>query len=156
MFSTIMDAGPSLLSPTTMFVRRIQGDTTTTRNCDNALHGLPQTANQRNAAWLEVLNVTGKGVILFMGITADDSDSVSPCGIKLVVDGVTCFSDNALSNSYRQSYHCLAGGFWPNGATGGDAQGYIQSAIPFFDSFVVDIYSDGADYLTLTYQYYLT
>lgn len=143
-------------APSTMYCRWMLGDyAASPRLCDHYGHGFTQTGNQAQATWLEVLNVTGKGVIQALALGADDAQSVSPCGIKLTIDGNVAVEETGLS-VYHYAYNWIVGGFCGGGSTNYDDVLMFLESVQFHTSFVVEIQGDGSDWATCVYNYYLT
>lgn len=155
-FSTINKTSPILLPPTALTLRIMESDTHSSIELNNlTVHGVVVSANVSGTAYAEALNVTGSGVIQFLGVNAHDNDACDPAKFKVVLDGVTVFEDTNMS-VFDTRMHMLVGGFFAGGSALVDDQGIFFEKVPFNESLVVSIAGDGVDHAVLMYSYYLT
>lgn len=155
-FSKINKTSPVLLPPTALYLRIMDSDTHSTIELNNlTLHGVVVSGNVQGTAYSEVINITGSGVIQFLGVNAHDNDPCDPCKLKVVLDGVTVF-ENVDMSVYDTRMHMLVGGFFAGGSALVDDQGIFFEKVPFNTSLVVSIAGDGTDHAVLMYHYYLT
>jgi hypothetical protein len=131
------------------------GEHPNTRFSGIGFHGLWQTANVKSSTKTEVLNVSGPGVIQFLGAAADDNDTVSSADFQVDIDGVTVL-DRVGYSANENTMVCAVGAILAGGATGADDQIITFEAIPFYSNLTVKLAGDDTDWMSCWYSYYLT
>lgn len=137
------DSSPILLAPATITGRLMRGDFGTWDVEGLISHGLSKTGNTTSTSLTEVLNISGPGVIQFLGLSAVSSGIANPAKFRVVIDGVTVLDKTTGAVQDTECYMAV-GGFLAGGGSGTDDQVIFFEAIPFYDSLVVSQAGDGS------------
>ena len=135
--------------PKTLTGRMMTGDT----SIDASIFpGLSETAATSSATLTEVLNISGSGILQFLGLSAAGiGGTANPAKFKVVVDGVTVLDEASLSLNVTKCF-CAVGGILIRGA---DNFLLFFEAVPFNTSLVVSQAGDGSDDVKTFYARYL-
>ncbi len=151
--SQVIGGGGGHIIPASFVLRKMVGSSS--ENIQAATwHGLSKTAATTGTTLVEVLNISGSGVIqgLFLLSTVTTS---SPSKWKIVIDGVTVVDESALSTAVASAW-CAVGGLFAGSSAEDDAHMVFFEDVTFNSSLVVSQAGDGSDAVVTLYSRYLT
>ena len=97
-----------------------------------------------------IVNVTGKGVLNYLGVASESSQNT----VTLIIDGVTLFSGSPLSNGYRAAV--IIGCLFNVDASDLSKYGVSLDQIPFNSSLVIRHHSSDTNFVRTYVKYRVT